>query len=86
MVKLRSEAMTWQAVDDEIVCLDLATSEYISINVAGTALWPQLLTGEDEAALATTLVDTFGIDEQTARRDVETFLDTLRSKALLETG
>lgn len=83
MVVLLSESVTWQQVDDEIVCLDLAASEYFSINAAGAVLWPQLLTGVEVGDLVATLVREFDLDVDAAEVDVNAFVSMLDRRGLL---
>ena len=83
-MKLRSEGLTWQEIDGELVILDLKNSVYLTTNTAGAAL-AKLLTDErtiDE--LSDALVDRFGIEDDVARRDTEAFVKQLRDKRLLD--
>lgn len=82
-MQLRSDAVEWREVDGEIVALDLRDQMYLGINGSGTVLWPLLVDGTDEDALVTSLVDTYDIDEATARPDVGAFLAMLRERDLL---
>ncbi len=80
----RQREVIWRAVDDRVVGLDLRTSRYFSLNNSAAVLWAQLEgdVGVDE--LAELLVDRYGIERATAHRDVEAFLDEMRSTGLLE--
>ena len=83
-MKLRSEGLTWQEIDGELVILDLKNSVYLTTNAAGAVL-AKLLTDErtmDE--LSDVLVDRFGIEDDVARRDTEAFVNQLRDKRLLD--
>ncbi|GAA1999819.1 PqqD family protein [Microbacterium ulmi] len=82
-MKLRSEGVTWQEIDGELVILDLKTSAYLTTNAAGTTL-AKLLTEErslDE--LADALVDAFDIDRPQALADADAFVEQLSAKSLL---
>ncbi|QDB80207.1 PqqD family protein [Georgenia sp. 311] len=82
-MQLRSEDITWQEIDGELVVLDTARSVYLTTNVAGATL-TRLLTEErslDE--LADALVEEFGIPRETAEADARSFVTDLRDKGLL---
>lgn len=85
-VRLRDDAVVWREIDGETVVLDLGSSRYLSVNGAGTVLWPALVRGTTPTALADLLVASFGIDEEQARVDVAAFLDVCRARDLLEAG
>jgi coenzyme PQQ synthesis protein D (PqqD) len=82
-VRIRTENVTWQEIDGELVILDLQTSAYLTTNVVGTALAKYLTEERTPADLTTFLMSTYDIDEQTARQDSQVFVDQLRSKSLL---
>lgn len=82
-MKIREDELTWQELEDEIVVLDLAGSVYLQINGTGAALWKVLLDGADRTQLVTTLTTTYHVDEATAGRDVDAFLEQLRTAGLL---
>lgn len=82
-MRLRSDGVTWQEIDGELVLLDLTTSAYLTTNAAGTLLAKALVDGADRDELAAALVDEYGIDEKLARDDVDDFLGQLRARDLL---
>lgn len=82
-MKLRTEGVTWQEIDGELVILDLVSSAYLTTNVAGAVLAKQLVDDKSLDDLAATLVTEFDIDDATARQDAEAFIDQLREKGLL---
>lgn len=82
-MQLRSEDITWQEIDGELVILDTARSVYLTTNVAGAHL-TKLLTAErslDE--LVDALTAEYGIDRSTAEQDAAAFVADLRTKGLL---
>lgn len=83
MLRLRSEDLEFREVEGEVVALDLMTSSYIGVNQTGGALWPLLAAGTDEPTLVRKLVETFGVAEETALKDVRTFVADLDAKGLL---
>lgn len=84
MLKLRADDITWQTIDDEIVCLDLRTSRYLLVNATGSLLWPQLVEGAELEELVDTLTRAFGLDQDTARRDATAFTELLGGRGLLQ--
>ncbi len=56
----------------------------ITVNETGAFLWEQLMDGSSVEELCTNMVREYAIDEQTARRDIEAFLQILSKNGLLE--
>ncbi|GAA4191427.1 hypothetical protein GCM10022288_22200 [Gryllotalpicola kribbensis] len=83
-MKLRTEGLTWQEIDGELVILDLATSAYLTTNVAGATLAKLLTEERTQSELAAALVDEYAIDQGRADADTAAFIAQLREKALLE--
>ena len=81
--RLRDGELEWREVEGEIVALDLRASTYLSINKAGTALWPHLTSGASREELVTALTSRYGIDAESAAHDVEAFVRALEEKGLL---
>lgn len=82
-MQLRTEDITWQEIDGELVILDTARSVYLTTNVAGAQL-AKLLTEERSLDdLTDALVSEYGIERETAQADVEVFVAELRDKGLL---
>jgi len=84
LVKLRMDELTWRQVGGEVLILDAATSQYLSVNETGSTLWPLLVEGCRRADLAQALVTRFGVDEDRAAADAEMFLSSLRELGLLD--
>jgi hypothetical protein len=81
--RLRSEDLTWRALNDEVVILDLRASSYFSVNNTGKLLWELLEVGATEDQLMRSLVDQYGVTEAAARSDVGTFLRLCTDRDLL---
>ena len=83
-VKLRAGAIEWREVEGEIVALDLDASEYVAVNRTGAAVWPLLAEGATRKQLAARLVSRYGIDRDSAERDLDRFLSALSERGLLD--
>lgn len=82
-MKLRTEDVTWQEIDGELVILDLARSTYLTTNQTGAFLAKLLVEETTRQTLADALVAEFGIGHDEAASDVDAFLDELRKLELL---
>jgi coenzyme PQQ synthesis protein D (PqqD) len=82
-VRLRDEKLEWLETGGEVIALDEAALAYLSANESGSLLWQELARGTTRETLASRLVAAYGIDAETARRDVEAFLADLERRGLL---
>lgn len=57
---------------------DLDLNMMITLNETGKFLWERLEKGTDEAALVQALLAEYDVDEETARKSVEGFVDKLK--------
>lgn len=85
-MRLRSTELTWQALDDEVVVLDLRTSNYFVINGSGAVLWERLAEQASAEELADELRAAYEVPSEVARADVAAFVEDLRGRGLLETA
>lgn len=83
-MRLRKQALEWRSVEDEVVALDVDAGLYLGANASGAVLWSALAIGATRGELADRLREVYGLDPQTAERDVEAFLGELRRLALLD--
>jgi hypothetical protein len=84
-MRLRSDSVAWNAVGEDVVVLDLASSTYFSTNATGTVLWKLLASGASRSELVNALVARFAVDQETIEQDVDAFLSDLEQAQLLET-
>lgn len=82
-MQIRSEGVTWQEIDGELVILDLERSVYLTTNGSGGLLAKLLTEDRSLDELADALVAEFGIDRADAVRDVQAFVDALVTNRLL---
>lgn len=86
-LRLRNADLAWRTVDDEMIAIDVRESTYLTANDSGAILWSALAAGATKDELADRLVDAYGIEAEAAAADVESFLNDLRERGLLdETG
>lgn len=83
-LSLRTTNLSWREIGEEIVVLDLDGSEYFSVRGAGRVLWRLLAEGSTLSDLAGVLTARYNIDAETAARDAEAFVASLRGKHLVE--
>lgn len=82
-LRLNPAAVSWLEVDGEILALQLSSSEYLSTNATGALLWKSLTAGATREHLIAQVVEAYGIDEERAAADTDTFLDALAAHGLL---
>lgn len=82
-MKLRTDDLEWQQIDDEIIVLDTRRAEYLGVEGTAVALWHALESGADRDQLAASLVARYGIDPAQALADVDAFLADLAARELL---
>src|ERR1035441_7583075 len=81
-LKLAEGSLTWREVDGEIVLLDRRSWMYMAVNGSGVLLWKEIIDGAQRSRLVECLCDAYEIDAEVAQRDVDAFLETLRSHSL----
>ena len=84
LLRLRVGDLHWRSVEGEIVALDVANSEYLSINGSGAMLWAALGEGTTQVALVELLRERFDLSPDVAERDVAAFLHDVRAQGLLD--
>ena len=82
-MKLRSEGVSWQEIDGELVILDLQSSKYLTTNRTGAFLARLMSEEQSVDSMTSALVEEYKIDESRARTDAEAFTEALRDKNLL---
>lgn len=81
--RLRSDALHWVTVEDEVVALDAVKSTYLATNDTGAQLWEALIEGVTEHQAVQLLTTTFDVPTETARADVREFIESLAAEGLL---
>lgn len=83
-LSLKLDDLAWRDVGDELVVLEVTTTTYLTLNGSARFLWARLVDGATPAELASALVEHYGIPDDQASRDVQSFLDVLRDRSLLD--
>jgi hypothetical protein len=83
ILRLDSARITWREVEDEAIAIDLDSAQYLSINSSGVGLLERLAIGTTYQEMADHLHEKFGIDPETALRDVQAFVASLQELGLL---
>ncbi|WP_435736830.1 PqqD family protein [Cellulosimicrobium sp. PMB13] len=82
-MQIRTDGVTWQEIDGELVLLDLERSVYLTTNGSGALLTKLLVDERTLDDLADALVAEFSIDRDDALRDAQAFVDELVAHQLL---
>ena len=83
LLRLCNDRVEWRVVEDEIVALTVDGDRYLGANRTGALLWQALATGSDVESLVA-LLESEGAPADRAQPDVESFLDALRTRDLLQ--
>lgn len=78
-----SDDVTWRDVDEEMIVLHLPTGKYYTFNNTGHLVWQQLAEGKDTAHIKAQIMDKYEVDEETAARDLSTFIAGLKEHNLV---
>lgn len=82
-MRLRSADISARKLGDETIVLSLATSRYFAITGVGRRVFELLTEERSMDQLVEVIVDEYDVTTAVARRDVEAFVDRLRSAQLL---
>lgn len=82
-MRLRTEGVTWQELEGELVILDVVRSVYLTTNASGALLTKLLRDDRSSDDLVAALVAEYRLERTHAEADVEGFLQELRGKDLL---
>lgn len=82
-MRLRTDEVTWQEIDGELVILDMARSTYLTTNATGAFLTKLLVEERSADDLVAALTAEYGITAEEAAEDAEAFVAELRRLELL---
>lgn len=72
-----SSDVVHEAVDGEVIAIDLGSGSYYSVAGSGLAIWELLTQGATETEICETLMAMFDADAETIRGEVGTLLEKL---------
>lgn len=70
-------------VDDEVVMLSVRAGAYFSLNGVGSEIWNLLREPRSVGDVHQSLASLYDVDDQTLRRDVDSFLQAMLERGLL---
>ena len=82
-MRLRTEDISARTIGGETIVLDLPSSQYFAITGVGSRVFQLLAEDRTLDDLVAAITAEYEVDEPTARRDVESFVDRLRQARLL---
>ena len=71
-------------MDDQVIVLEMESGTYLNLNGSGCVLWKALSKSASVDQLTCSLVESFDVSQDQARRDTEAFLDELTRRSLVE--
>ena len=78
------EQVMSRQVGDETVILDLASGMYFGLDPVGARIWQLLTEGHQIEAVVSTLLSEYEVPEDKLRQDVNTLVNELVSRGLVE--
>jgi hypothetical protein len=83
-LRLRSADLRWQAVEGDVLVLDVRNELYLEVNRSGALLWELLARGTSRTELVDRLVRVYDLPAERAEADVDCLLEELSARDLLE--
>jgi Coenzyme PQQ synthesis protein D (PqqD) len=82
-LRLQADRVVWREVEDELVVLEVATTNYLMLNGSAKQLWLALVEGTTFEELVGQLTKQYEITSELARTDIKLFLGNLFDRGLL---
>jgi hypothetical protein len=83
-LRLRSADLHWQAVEGDLLVLDVRNELYLELNQSGALLWELLARGTSRTELVDRLMRVYDLAPKRAASDVDCLLEELAARDLLE--
>jgi hypothetical protein len=78
-----ASCVQWRRVGTETVLLNLDTMLYYHLDEVGAFVWERLAAGEPLDRIADSVAESFAVDAETARRDLDPLVESLVAAGLL---
>jgi hypothetical protein len=78
-----AENVAWRKVEQDVVLLNLDTSDYFSITSVGVFIWERLGEGASPNEIVPSICEEFVVEPAEARKHLEAFIRDLCNKNLL---
>jgi len=82
-MKLNPLVLMRKEFDNKGIVFDPGNNKAMSLNAVGVVIWEAIEHGCTLEQITEIVTDKFAVDGQTAAKDIEVFLATLKSKGLL---
>ena len=83
-MKLREHNVSARRIDDDVVVLDLKSSQYFTISGSGVFLFDRLAEGATEDELVQAVLAEYDVEPDVARADVVEFVQKLTDAGLVD--
>jgi len=80
------DSVLFQALQDEIVLLNMTSQEYYGLDSIGSDIWQQLLEQRNVGVVRENLTAVYAADEDLIRSDFDTLIRDLLAAGLLRTA
>ena len=78
--------VVWRETADGVVLVDPSGGRVRVLNPVGSDIWKQISSGCDVATIRTNIETKYAVSAEKAASDLETFLDTLAERNLIQTA
>lgn len=82
-VLTRNKEILWRLIEDKVILLDMDEARTIMLNDVGSHIWIAIETQKTQDELISQVTEAFDIDEETARKDVHSFLNDMIKRDLI---
>lgn len=79
----RNSEILWKLIEDKVVILDMDEGMAITLNDVGSNIWTALESHKTKEELLVNVTSAFDIDEETARKDISSFIDDMLKRDLI---
>ena len=78
-----NDSLSIRKIGDEIFIFDRKLSRIHSFNKVGSIIWERIKENVDTESIVDSLTKHFEIDRETARKDLNEFIDELKNKKII---